>query len=69
MDFKIVNGRYLHSHITDNVLGDGRFQKLPQDLKAMEQCVRLIEVISTAISTVKILRSEPSEVRLNFQTV
>lgn len=27
--------RYPHSHITDDVLGDGRFQKLPQDLKAV----------------------------------
>lgn len=41
--------KHSHSHVTYDILGDGRFQKLLQHFKAVEQRVRLIEVISTTV--------------------
>lgn len=46
-------GWYIHSNITDNILGHRRLKKLFQDLKAMKQGVRLMEVVCTAIATVR----------------
>lgn len=41
----------LHSHITDDVLGQRRFQERLQNLETMEQGVWLVEMICTAVPT------------------
>lgn len=45
-----LHSAHSHPHVTDDVLSDGRLQKVPEDLEAVQQRVRLIEVVCAAVA-------------------
>lgn len=45
-----LHSEHSHPHVTDDVLSDGRLQKIPEDLEAVQQRVRLIEVVCAAVA-------------------